>query len=83
MACGKPVIGSAYGANNDIVKHGITGYLATSESDWIEYAKILLSNKSKREELGCNARKDVEKRFTIQSCYKEILDAFSKVLAEK
>ena len=45
MACGKPVIGSAYGANKDIVKHGITGYLATSESDWIEYARYIKQSK--------------------------------------
>ena len=36
MACGKPVIASPVGVNNDIVESGINGYLAHDEDEWVE-----------------------------------------------
>lgn len=36
MACGTPVVGYPGGAAAEIVDHGVTGYLATSEPDLVE-----------------------------------------------
>ncbi len=36
MACGRPVIASAVGANMDIVAHGENGFLASTPSEWVD-----------------------------------------------
>ena len=50
-----------------VVKHGITGFLADTEEDWIRYAKILIENKKLRKEMGENAYNDIIQNYNINN----------------
>jgi glycosyltransferase involved in cell wall biosynthesis len=63
MACRKPVIASPVGANRSIVKHGVTGFLASSEKEWTEALIRLRDDVSLRTRTGAAGRADVERRY--------------------
>ena len=52
MACGLPVVASPVGVNSTIVVHNETGYLASTEDEWIKYLSLLCSDFVLRNRLG-------------------------------
>ena len=66
MGCYLPVIASPVGANTSIVDHGTNGYLAETDSEWYEAFLSLYSDDNKRESMGMNGRKKVEKTYSYQ-----------------
>jgi len=66
MACGLPALGSAVGANNDIVVHGQTGMLARSSQNWLESLETLLGDAALRQRIGAAARARVQELYCIQ-----------------
>lgn len=52
MAAGIPCVISPVGVNTDIVKHGITGYLANSEEEWYTFIKLLIQSPELRKKMG-------------------------------
>jgi glycosyltransferase involved in cell wall biosynthesis len=66
MACGLPVVGSPVGVNCEIVEHGLNGYLATSETEWLSALSELRSHPERCEEFGRAGRKKVESRYSLE-----------------
>jgi glycosyltransferase involved in cell wall biosynthesis len=66
MASGRPVVASAVGANREIVRHGVTGFLAETEADWSEALGRLAADRDLRERMGRAGREDVERRYSVQ-----------------
>ena len=66
MACGLPIVASPVGANNNIVCHGKSGFLAADKADWAHYLRRLIENPSLRSQLGIAGRKRVEQEFCLQ-----------------
>jgi glycosyltransferase involved in cell wall biosynthesis len=52
MACALPLVASPVGVNNSIVIHKETGYLATTNEEWIKYLTLLCRDESLRKRLG-------------------------------
>jgi glycosyltransferase involved in cell wall biosynthesis/ubiquinone/menaquinone biosynthesis C-methylase UbiE len=66
MICGLPVVASPVGVNRELVEHGKSGYLATSDAEW-EYAlEALYQSSSTRREMGVLGREKVIKNYSIQ-----------------
>lgn len=65
MACGLPVVSSKVAINMEIVRHGMTGYLAENCSEWIQYLDTLIASENKRIEMGNSGRALVEKDYSI------------------
>lgn len=63
MAFGVPVVASRIGGLPEIVSHGITGVLTENQPDAI--ADAIEHALATREELGRNARRCVEERFSV------------------
>ncbi|MBN1216380.1 MAG: glycosyltransferase family 4 protein [Candidatus Lokiarchaeota archaeon] len=80
MACGIPVIASNVGVNNQIVKHGINGFLAGHKSDWIKYLSILKNDLTLRKTMGLNGRKTVEEKYSYQITSPVIIDLFKNII---
>lgn len=66
MACGVPVVASPVGVNNEIVRHGVNGFLADTKSEWLEALKGLIVDAGARERMGKAGREMVEARYSLQ-----------------
>ena len=66
MACGKPVVASAVGANIEIIDHGENGFLVESEEDWVKALTLLSEDKELRKKMGRHGRKKVEAAYCLQ-----------------
>ena len=66
MACGLPVVASPVGVNAEIVKHGVNGFLATTEAEWRAALVTLLRNPDLRRKLGAEGRRKVEAQYSLQ-----------------
>lgn len=66
MACGLPTVASPVGVNRTIVEHEVSGYLATSEAEWLGALSQLRSQPQLCEELGRAGRKKVESTYSLK-----------------
>ena len=60
-AAGLPVIASPVGINSELVKDNITGFHATSVSEWLEKISALIENTNLRISMGRAGKNDVGK----------------------
>lgn len=67
MAAGIPVVASPVGANLEVVQDGVNGFLAATDSEWIERLERLLVDPSLRRTLGEHGRQTVRDRFSLES----------------
>lgn len=66
MACSLPVIASPVGVNTEIVEHGISGFLASTEAEWREALTTLLGDPGLRARMGAAGRKKIETQYSLQ-----------------
>ena len=76
LAAGIPLVGSAIGENNRVIKHGTNGFLAHSPTEWIEGIAKLYDSALLREELARNCKKDayaysIQKYFPLYRAFLE------------
>jgi glycosyltransferase involved in cell wall biosynthesis len=62
MAAGKPVIASPVGANRQVVRHGVNGFLAETTEQWAD-ALRQLADPDLRRRMGEEARKTVAEQY--------------------
>jgi glycosyltransferase involved in cell wall biosynthesis len=78
MACGRPVIASAVGANPEIVQHGETGFLTSSPEDWIHALQALAASPDLRRRMGANGRIVVERQYSTAVVRERLLQVFRR-----
>ena len=66
MAVGVPPVVSPVGVNREIVEHGRTGFLASTEDEWVECLGKLMEDPGLRERMGRRAAEEVRRRFSIE-----------------
>lgn len=65
MAAGLPVLGNRHPSSP--IVHGVSGFLSDDPTELHGYAKILLGNRQLAIEMGAQARKTVEQRFSLDA----------------
>lgn len=65
MACGVPPVCSAVGANNEVIAHGVDGFLATGTLDWRDGLEGLIRSPERRNAVGIAARRKVETGYSL------------------
>ena len=65
LARGRPVVASAVGVQKEQVKHGVTGFLAATQEDWVTQLEVLLVDPALRRRMGEAAKKDVRARWSV------------------
>jgi glycosyltransferase involved in cell wall biosynthesis len=65
LAAGLPVIANPVGVHTEMVRHGETGYLAQTPSEWIEAVRRLAHDPQLRRRLGRAGRRLVETRYSV------------------
>jgi glycosyltransferase involved in cell wall biosynthesis len=66
MAAGLPCVGSAVGANLEVVQPGRTGFLASDSTDWANVLRHLLSQPDMASEMGSAGRERVREHYDIR-----------------
>jgi glycosyltransferase involved in cell wall biosynthesis len=82
MACGKPVIASPVGLNNDIVLHGLNGYLANTYIEWCIALDRLCSDPELRSRMGEHGRKIMEEKYSLQITAPRLASLLHSVVGE-
>ncbi len=77
MSLGIPTIMSPVGVNNQIIQHGVNGFLASKEEEWIKYLTDLLMSEEIRKEIGDEGRKTVEERYSVNALSSKYINLFS------
>lgn len=83
MACSKPVIASPVGVNTEIVEHGVNGFLASTNAEWIKYLQILQKDPELRENMGKQGRIKVEQQYCLQVTAPKLAALFRSVVKDK
>jgi len=65
MASMRPVIASPVGANQQIVEHGVNGFLATTHHEWLRALTTLKSSPELRDRFGRAGRQRVEADYNL------------------
>lgn len=83
MAVGLPAVASPVGVNADIVQHGVNGYLAADASQWEEALGTLISDDALRADMGCQARRTVEQRYSVEVNLPLYLEAIEQAVERR
>jgi glycosyltransferase involved in cell wall biosynthesis len=78
-----PTILSPVGVNTEIIQDGENGYLASTETEWIDKLSALIESPELRERIGKNGRKTVEERYSYNAWKGKYLEYFEELLSEK
>lgn len=79
MAVGKPVVASAVGVNHEIVSEGVSGHLVKNDDGWSEALISLVDSVAERDRMGPNARRQVERAYSIRSVLPTLLGILNAV----
>ncbi|MCX5815295.1 MAG: glycosyltransferase family 4 protein [Proteobacteria bacterium] len=66
MASGKPVVASPVGVNNVIVRRGVNGFLANTDSEWYNSLRLLCEDAALRKRMGDAGRSRMERDYSLQ-----------------
>lgn len=79
MALGKPTIMSPVGVNTEIICDGENGFLAISNSDWVDKLSKLIESQSLRELLGNAGRQTIISSYSVFTQQKVLLNVFNEL----
>ena len=82
MSCGLPVIASDAGGLREIVRDGVNGRLVLAGDDQAlaDALLVMLRDEALADRLGCEARRSVEERFTLQRMVREYIAVYRAAL---
>jgi glycosyltransferase involved in cell wall biosynthesis len=78
MALGIPTVATAVGANFRVIKDSVSGFLVRTEEEWKSRIRQLSGDPALRRRIGENARRRVEKHYSVRAnrdTYLGILDS--------
>jgi glycosyltransferase involved in cell wall biosynthesis len=76
MALGIPPVATPLGSNPAVIEDGVTGFLATGDSDWVRAVERLIGDPELRERCGRAAAETAHRRYTLQANAERIVAAF-------
>lgn len=79
MACGVPVIASPVGINYDIVQHGVNGYLANEDKDWVDAINNFINTPDDISKMGMAGRIQVESNYCTDVTAKKLIGLIKNV----
>lgn len=79
MACGKPVVASPVGVNKQIVEDGVSGFLASTNDEWVHALNALINDHELMVRMGHAGRKRVEEYYCLQVTAPRLADLLRSV----
>ena len=83
FACGKSVIASNHGAMAELIEDGKTGLLFEpgNSKDLAEKINWAYHHKNEMREMGKNARKEYEEKYTAEKNYQQLMNIYKEVIS--
>ena len=82
MAIAIPFVATAYGTNYRIMQHGVQGFMAANDDEWIENIIRLIDDVELRKRMGLAGRKTVEELYSVKANFPKYLQVFKTVMPE-
>jgi glycosyltransferase involved in cell wall biosynthesis len=67
MAAGLPVVANPVGVQAEMVRHGVTGLLATTADEWVDAIRRLRADAELRRRMGAAGRQALVERYSLES----------------
>lgn len=71
---------SPVGVNRDIIMDGINGFLANTETEWIEKLSLLITDAELRIKLGKQARQTIIEKYSVEAWKEKYLQYFNELI---
>lgn len=81
MALGIPPVCTPLGSNPEVVEHGVTGFLADTTNEWVEYIEVLVRDTALRRQMAARAARVANEKFSLEANAAKIVAAFKAALA--
>lgn len=83
FACGRPVLSTNLGTMEEIIREGYNGikFRSGDSHDLAQKAEWAWSNPDKIYEMGINARKEYEEKYTPERNHESLMGIYQKALA--
>jgi glycosyltransferase involved in cell wall biosynthesis len=81
MAMGRPVVASMVGANRQIFRQGINGFLARTDDDWFSALRQLAADPALRQRIGAAGRETVEAEYSMAGQAPRLIGVLNEALA--
>jgi glycosyltransferase involved in cell wall biosynthesis len=78
MAAAVPVVASPVGMNREVVREGVTGYLASTGRDWVSFLGRLLDGPTLRETMGGAGRRRVSEEYSTEALTPPLAEALRR-----
>lgn len=82
MSSGLPVVCTPSAADREVIRHGRTGFLAETDTEWKQYLRALIESEALREEIGVAARLDVAREFQGETVARVYMDVFDEMMGD-
>ena len=76
MALGIPAVATPLGSNPEVIEHGVTGFLADSDEEWIEYLSRLIKDHDLRARMSRAAAAAAKEKYSLEGNTGKIIEAF-------
>lgn len=83
MLMGVPVVYFGAPGPAELVEHGVTGYVANSYQEFVQYARRLAVDEGKRVEMGLRARQRIEDHFSYSATLQSYLGLYGSMIGTK
>lgn len=83
MAAGIPAIGSPVGANLQILRDGVNGFLVQDPGDWVKAIELLLGDAGLREAIGREGWRTVSENYSVAVVAPRLLAILAEVAGHR
>jgi glycosyltransferase involved in cell wall biosynthesis len=73
---------SPVGVNKEIIKHGVNGYLPSSEQEWVDIISTLVENPELRAKIGMAGRQTVVDKYSVEAWKDKYLLLFNELTSK-
>lgn len=79
MASGAVPVVSPVGVNAELVEHGVTGFHAATEDEWVDALDTILADPELRATMSVKARAHVEEHYSVRACQATLVAALREI----
>ncbi len=76
MALGIPSVCTPLGSNPEVIAPGVTGFLASTTSEWVEYLERLIRDRALRLWMAQNCAREAREKYSLTANADRIIAAF-------